>query len=192
MVFAGHNFGRRNICRMPWNETLKKWAKAPSETEQTKCNNAVTAIRKAINASKKLNSKSITIFAQGSYCNRTNVRLNSDVDVCILCDDTFFYQVPDGKTSADFGLNSPASYRFDEYKNDIETALVQYFGKGGVTRGNKAFDIHENTYRIDADAVAAFEHRRYLEGGAYETGIAFNADKGERVINWPSRTTRMA
>src|SRR6185437_15613243 len=56
-----------------------------------------------------------------------------------------------------------------------------------VTRGKKAFDIHENTYRIDADAIACFEYRRYEDNGTYLTGTSFQPDSGKRVINWPEQ-----
>lgn len=75
----------------------------------------------------------------------------------------------------------------------VGSALVHAFGREGVTRGNKAFDVHENTYRLDADVVAAFEHRRYTghsPAGAPEhiSGIGFCPDSGGRVINWPQQT----
>ena len=61
-------------------DNFKSWAKAPGQTEQTTCDNAVTAVRKAINANATLSKHNIKVFAQGSYCNRTNVREDSDVD----------------------------------------------------------------------------------------------------------------
>jgi hypothetical protein len=74
----------------------------------------------------------------------------------------------------------------------VERALVSYFGKTHVTRGQKAFDIHENTYRIDADAVAAFRHRRYTSRDiygrwSYLEGTQFFPDNGGEVVNWPDQ-----
>jgi hypothetical protein len=172
---------------MALEDSFVSWAKPPGTTEQDKCDNAVRAIRKAIDGSTKLASKSIKVFAQGSYCNRTNVRQDSDVDVCVLFDDSFFFDVPEGKTTADFRLISPAPYGYPEYKNDVDAALKAYFGTKGVTRGKKAFDVHENTYRIDADAVATFEYRRYANDGNWLVGTAFLPDGGNRIINWPEQ-----
>jgi hypothetical protein len=64
-----------------------------------------------------------------------------------------------------------------------------------VTRGNKAFDVHANSYRLDADVVAAFELRRYNKRSpdgriTYQTGIAFVPDSGGRIDNWPDQTYR--
>ena len=75
---------------MALEDTLKSWARAPGQTELDKCDNAVTAVRKALAASSALSKLSIKVFAQGSYCNRTNVREDSDVDVCVRCSDSFF------------------------------------------------------------------------------------------------------
>jgi hypothetical protein len=75
----------------------------------------------------------------------------------------------------------------------VSDALVGYFGSEGVTPGNKAFDVHENTYRIDADVVATFEHRRYSGSlnpdgtHNYLSGVAFDPDDGARIINWPEQ-----
>jgi hypothetical protein len=59
---------------MALEDSLASWAKPPGSTEQDKCDNAVRGIRKAIDGSTKLASKTISVFALGSYCNRTNVR----------------------------------------------------------------------------------------------------------------------
>jgi hypothetical protein len=167
-------------------DTLRSWAKAPGQTEQTTCDNAVTAVRKAISASAALSKRNISVFAQGSYRNRTNVREDSDVDVCVRCSDTFFFDLPEGMTYADFSISVPANYSYMTFKNDVGAALTSYFKNGHVTRGNKAFDIKENTYRIAADVVPCFEYRRYAKDGTWVTpeGTAFDPDNGGRIENW--------
>lgn len=172
---------------MALEDSLKSWAKPPGETEQTKCDNAVRLIRQAVDASPKLRGKNIRVFAQGSYCNRTNVRQDSDVDVCILCTDTFFYDLPQGVLATRFGLNSPATYHYPEFKVDVENALLAYFEPQGMQRGKKAFDIHANSYRVDADAVPAFEYRFYHEDGSWRTGTAFVPDGGNFIFNYPEQ-----
>ena len=87
---------------------------------------------------------------------------------------------------------------FSDFKSMVKKALEDYFGKTGVTRGNKAFDIHANTYRIDADVVPTFECRRYTgkrnaDGSHhYLSGVAFDPDSGSRVINWPEQNDGIA
>jgi hypothetical protein len=169
-------------------DNFKSWAKAPGQTEQTTCDNAVTAVRKAINANATLSNHNIKVFAQGSYCNRTNVREDSDVDVCVCCTDSLFCDYPEGMTDGNFGIRS-ADYTYQTFKNDVGMALTAYFKGGHVTRGNKAFDIKENTYRISADAVPCFEYRRYRKDGTWTkpTGTAFVPDGGWRIVNWPDQ-----
>lgn len=172
---------------MALDDTLKSWAKAPGQTEQEKCDRAVTGVRKAIDASDKLSKLNIKVFAQGSYCNRTNVREDSDVDVCVLCNESFFYNLPQGMTNVDFGFNVPGPVSYPTFKNDVENALTSYFVKGHVTRGKKAFDIKENTYRIAADVVPTFEYRFYEKDYTYIEGVAFDPDNGGRIRNFPEQ-----
>jgi hypothetical protein len=98
----------------------------------------------------------------------------------------FFADYPDGKVNADFG-NSASEYTYAEFKNDIGKALVKYFGAAHVTRGEKAFDVHENTYRVDADVVPLFVNRRYRADGSFVCGTALKPDTGVRIRNWPER-----
>lgn len=177
---------------MSWEDTFQSWAKPPGQTEQDKCDNAVRAVRKAIDGSAALKTRKVTVFPQGSYRNRTNVRADSDVDVCVLCTDVCFtdYSMSDGLADADVGL-SLHPYSFGQFKNDVEAALQTYFGKASVSRGNKAFDVHENSYRVDADVVTCYEHLRYMRrnGGGfyYLSGTELRPDNGGRVINWPEQ-----
>jgi predicted nucleotidyltransferase len=172
-----------------WEATFSSWGAAPSNTEQTKCDNAERAIRKAIDASAKLSSKPIEVFTQGSYANRTNVRQDSDVDICVLYTGEFFsdYSTCQGLDRDILGYVA-GTYPYAEFKNDVEAALVSYFGRNTVTRGKKAFDVHANTYRIDADVVPCFEHRRFCgtpQSNWYLLGTEFHPDNGGVIINWP-------
>lgn len=169
-----------------WESTFGSWAKAPSTTELTKCQHAETAIREAVKKDETLGQHDIIVFPQGSYRNRTNVRADSDVDICILCHGTFFYGLPDGMAAHQFGIE-PSSYPYATFKNDVDHALREHFGMLAVTRGNKAFDIHQNTYRVDADAVACFDYRLYRADGSWEQGTSFLPDNGGQVINYPEQ-----
>lgn len=172
-----------------WNATFTSWGAPPGTTEQTKCDNAERAVRKAIDASNTLAGKSIEVFTQGSYANRTNVRQDSDVDICVLYTDGWFsdYSQSKGLSREVLGF-AEGSYTYAEFKNDVEAALVSYFKQASVTRGKKAFDVHANTYRIDADVVPCFEHRRFMgtpQAHWYEAGTQLLPDNGGKIINWP-------
>lgn len=169
-----------------WEGIFRSWGQAPSQTERDKCENAEQAVRKAIAASSALAARSISVFAQGSYANRTNVRQDSDVDICVLCRDVFYYDLPVGVLREAYDI-TPANYEYAQFKNEVGAALTNYFGYSVVTRGNKAFDVHANSYRVDADVVPAFEYRRYTSASAYHEGTKFLPDNGSEVINWPSQ-----
>lgn len=174
-------------------DTFIAWSKGPSQTESDKCTNAETAVKKAIKSCADLDILDISVFAQGSYRARTNVRQKSDVDICVRYNGSFFPQYPEGATRKNYG-HTDAALTFLEFKNLVQVALENYFEKDGVTRGNKAFEIHENSYRIGTDVVPTFEHRRYTgEKNADGTdrilyGVAFKPDKGNIIKNWPQQT----
>jgi hypothetical protein len=178
-----------------WEVTFALWGTAPSETETARCENAERAVRKALAESTKLSglisSGDIEVFTQGSYANRTNVRQDSDVDVCVLYSGAFFgdYSMSQGVRQDTLGF-SDGTYIYSDFKNDVSAALTKYFGAGSVTRGNKAFDIHANTYRIDADVVPCFQHRRYYgtpQNNWYVAGTQLHPDNGGTIVNWPKQ-----
>ena len=175
-----------------WEDVFRTWARPPSETEQDRSDNAERMIREAIRNDAVLSKRNIDVFAQGSYKHNTNIKQDSDVDICIRYMDTFFYDLPDQSVGPErFGIE-PSVYTLLEFKNAVENALVNKFGRKSVTRGNRAFDIHENSYRVNADVVACFEYRLYtgsFVGGVaqYDSGTELHPDKGGRIINWPQQ-----
>lgn len=175
---------------MSWKDdleqTFNRWSKRSSLTEEQKCDNALRMIKAAVKSHDDLSKLDIEFIPQGSYHNNTNVRQNSDVDICVRLKSTFFYELPKGTTYEQFGI-IPSSYTFDQYRSSIGEALRNKFGPENVTRGNKAFDVHSNSYRVDADVVACFEHRRYLADGSYITGTQFYSKDGTEIINFPEQ-----
>ena len=171
-----------------WEQQFAAWARPPASTEQERCDNAASAVRNAIQASQKLRARGVSIFTQGSYRNNTNVRKDSDVDIGVLSTATFFHEpLPQGWTQQSLGFGN-ATYTYDQFKNEVEEALVSYFGRTAVTRGNKAFDVHETSYHVEADVAAFFEHRRYQQDGSYHKGVALLTDREQkRVVNWPEQ-----
>jgi hypothetical protein len=173
-----------------WEATLRAWAKPPSDTEDERCENATRMIQDALRASRVLALRTLEVFVHGSYRNNTNVRLGSDVDVCVRCMDAVYpdYTFAGGATNATFGY-SDSSYGPAALKSDVEAALRAHFGRLAVHRGNKVLQLHENTYRVSADVATTFERRRYhrrADGGYwYESGTMLITDDGQRIENWP-------
>lgn len=171
-----------------WENIFAAWAQSPSKTEQTRCENAVNAIRNAIGKSAALKHRSIKVFTQGSYRNRVNVKQDSDVDIGVLCDESYFYSVPTGMTAEQVGnYDGPGTYLYSVFKNELEAALVAHFGRTAVVRGNKALNIRETTYHVEADVVPLFEYRTYSKTGGHIAGVALLQDKGGRIENFPER-----
>ena len=54
-----------------------------------------------------------------------------------------------------------SNYKYNVFKNEVGEVLALHFGQNAVKRGNKAFDIKENSYHVEADVAPFFEHRRY-------------------------------
>lgn len=166
---------------------FREWSKPPTATEEQRCTNAEAVVRNAIRSYSAFATRNIEVFAQGSYRNGTNVRTNSDVDICVRSMDVCFSDVPDGFAKSDFGLVD-SSYSYAEFKDDVEKALKSYLGASAVSRGKKAFDLHANSYRVDADVVPTFEHRRYFVSNGtkrYLSGTELRPDDGGRIVNWP-------
>lgn len=169
-----------------WEETFTAWSQSPSQSETDRIENAVSAIRKALDADDFL-AENTKVYVQGSYRNRVNVRQESDVDIGVLYTGSAFYPYyPDGMKKEDVG-NTDGTYTYSQFKNAIGKALVSRFGASAVSRGNKAFDVHANTYRVDADVVPVFVHRRYQTDKTYICGVQLFADDGQKIVNWPER-----
>ena len=168
---------------------LKSWTLPPSDSEDQRAENACRIVRAAVKNSPQLAKWDIDIFIQGSYKNNTNVRLQSDVDVCVCLSNTITtdYLFAPGRSDSTEGI-VPATYTYTQFKNDLQQALISAFGSGNVTRGNKAFNIKENSYRVTADVVPCIEHRRYEASASYEKGTSLWPDNGNAWIhNFPAQ-----
>ena len=178
--------------RRDWESTFASWAKPPSDSEDQRCENAARMIRDAIEASPALAARAIRVIGHGSYRNNTNVRLNSDVDVCVCAMDAFypdFVFVP-GATLQSLGYG-PGGYFPHQLKADLEAALVAHFGQQAVKRGNKVILVRDNSYRVSVDAAPTFERRRFHQNpdGSYwyDSGTVLFPDTGSSIDNWPEQ-----
>lgn len=168
-------------------DQLTIWAKPPSETEEERCRNAVDRITKALNS--KFGT-SVSIFLQGSYKNRTNVKKDSDVDIVVRHDDYYFgnTQFLSDTESQLYHQIPNAPYTFADYKKDVETALINEFEIGTVERKDKCIKVWKNSNRVDADVVPCFVHKRLQTHlFASDEGIELITDKGEHIISFPQQ-----
>lgn len=172
-----------------WEPIFQGWSLPASDSEEARYQHVENMVRDALHEHPAFDDRTYSVFAQGSYRNNTNVRNESDVDLVVRSDDMLFSDrknLAAGTTNADLGL-LPALYYYSTFRDDAERALVRKFGRGAVERGNKAIRVRETSYRVNADVVPAFEHRRYNADKSFLSGIEFIADDGQVIINWPDQ-----
>ena len=178
-----------------WEQQFRTWSKPSSDTEADKQENAEKKICEAIDEYEPLKVHRSKIIAQGSYRNNTNIRLQSDVDICVCCTLPFFADFTHADyNKADAGLvDSPYSY--EHFKEDVYAALKKKFGEAAIRKGKKAFDVHPTTSRVDADVVPAMAYRMYLKRASnWQNAISYREpegtkfySEGKEIINFPDQ-----
>ena len=192
--------GSLMTSRAEWEAKLMRWSVGPGKTEEEKMDHAVAAIHAAIGKSTVLAPHDIEVLGTGSFKNRTHIPTESDVDVAVIYKDVFDsdWSLVDPRASTDHTVVEAlmreakvqnSLYLYPEYKDDVEAALVAHFGRASVKRGDKAFDIRENTYRVESDCVAMFERRRWRRDATtgalvFTRGTWFVSDSGTEIINY--------
>jgi len=170
-------------------ETLRIWSQRPSASEQTRIDRTERMVRDAISKSSDPKIRAATIFAKGSVKMNTNIRANSDIDICIQAGNAFFTEYPANTNNAYFG-NHSIEYTFQEFRCGIENALRDHFGYEDVDiSGSKAIRVRKtiSDSRIDADIVPAFEYRFYNINKSWLSGIEIKPKNNptHSIINWP-------
>ena len=135
--------------------------------------------------------KSFQVFLQGSYGNDTNIYAESDVDVVILLDSIYYYDIEDLTPDEQARFNAaltPGTYPYANYKADVNAALLRSFGATDVHPDKKAIKIKANGGRRSADVVVATEFQRYSSfPGIPDRGICLFTSTGERIVNYPKQ-----
>lgn len=200
---------------MKFTEAQLQTFSAPlSETENQKCQNAINMVRDAliplgfssegrtvspmyadtysysIRMVNKAKGRDVKIFVQGSYANNTNVRTQSDVDIAIVQEDVFDYQLRPDVTKSRYNIIDPLVSAIS-FKDEVQSYLVATF-KSDVVRKNKSIKINGNTYRKDTDTVPCRRYRDYRKDYTYNInsfigGIKIFADDGTIIINYPEQ-----
>jgi hypothetical protein len=180
---------------------LDIWAKQGSVTQSK---DTYATIRRALEASNAAyKQKGYDIFLQGSYGNDTNIYAESDVDVVIRIS-SYFYELndlaPDERAAFQRSF-VPEAYTYEEYKADVQAALVRSFGSS-VQPGGKAIAVEASGNRRKADVIVAEEFRNYYSSPGYSPyssvylgssspryheGICFLTSSGQRIINYPKQ-----
>lgn len=169
------------------DDTFDNWRKPASDHEEEKLENAKSLVKKALQNNASLAKYNYEVFGQGSYANDTNVRLNSDIDLNVMFTSEAYFTLPNGKTERDYGITLSDILSFSDYKNLIERALVDAFGRQFVRRENKCIRILSTANRGECDVVPTFELRRYRENGGHISGVRLVTDANEIVDGYPKQ-----
>lgn len=173
-------------------DTFDAWRKPASDHEESKLENAKSLVKKALQNNAGLAKYSYEVFGQGSYANDTNVRLNSDIDLNVMFTSEAYFTLPSSKTEADYGIRLSDILKFSDYKNLVEQALVDAFGRNFVKRENKCIRILSTQTRGECDVVPTFSLKRYNENGSHISGVRFLTDNGDSVDGYPKQHTANA
>lgn len=171
---------------------LQTWSHQGSVTQSA---STYESIRKVLNdTSSPYYTKDFSIFLQGSYGNDTNVYKESDVDIVICLNQTYYSDTnkltEDAKNNYDNQF-SLAPYQYNEFKADVISWLTKAFGSD-VNLGKKAILIKANGIRRNVDVLVCAKHRRYWESSngndhKYDEGICFWTSDGTQIINYPEQ-----
>jgi hypothetical protein len=138
--------------------------------------------------------KSFESFLQGSYGNDTNVYRDSDVDVVMRLDSTWYHDAQllprDQYDAFQRAYPDAATYDLSAFKSDVASWLKQKFGS--VTVGPKAIFIPGSAARRDCDVLVCARFKYYYYFGSlsaerYSGGICFFVSDGTRIVNFPSQ-----
>lgn len=165
-----------------WEQRIETWSADPSTSEQARIDRTLNMVSDAIAENAELAVLRPRVFVQGSYRNQTNVRLESDIDICVLFDQTEHYRVAAG-TYRQYG--GAPEHTAQSLKAKLHTALDAKFD--AVTPGQKAFQIQPSTARVYADVVSAVVYKyHYTHNGQLRhiTGTAI-LDGNQFRTNFP-------
>jgi hypothetical protein len=138
--------------------------------------------------------KDFSVFLQGSYKNDSNVYGDSDVDVVIRLNKTFYTDLtnlPEEDKKLWNAARSDAGYTLNQFKENVTSWLVKKYGDD-VQPGTKAIYIKGNGSRRNADVLVCCKHRRYIRfkswhDQSYHEGISFFNSAGVRIDNFPNQ-----
>jgi hypothetical protein len=143
--------------------------------------------------SSPLEGKDIEVYLQGSYVNDTNIRTESDVDIVVQLNSSWFpdtSRLPPEQQQLYNSSYSTATYTDQHFRYDVIRSLQSYFGTSSIHVGNKSIKVLPGSGRLSADVVAGLQYRRYLFfRGIYDqdfvAGIGFHSQDGELIVHFP-------
>jgi hypothetical protein len=186
--------------RSEWNERFTHWERSESDAETQRIERARNMVQQALGRNRWLNSEGARIIPQGSFTNRTNTRLDADIDLRV--------QHPSIKIEYGYGVNVATAYQqggyhdtgvtyaytSDRMRAEIRSELISAFGAFAVDdSGNKAIRVKglENS-RSEVDVVPCFT-LHHITGQTFlgqttAPGTAIlSKDKTNFTLNYPDQ-----
>ena len=171
---------------------LETWSHQGSITQSSVTYNAIKHTLEADDT--PYADKDVTVFLQGSYGNDTNIYAESDVDIVIQLNETFYHDLtamPGDQQEAFQAAHAAATYPYSTFKANVLKVLADQYGSN-VKAGEKAIAIAGNGSRRKADVIVAAQFRRYhrfngLYDEEYDEGICFLDASGQRIANYPKQ-----
>ncbi len=184
-------------CSAEWRQRFDYWQRPASDTEEQKIESARGQIQKALGKSSWLMQHPYRVIKQGSYENNTNVRNETDVDLCVCTKNALFFEGGTGETLTreELGLH-PLDFTFRDYKQHLVDVLVGHFGISAVQSENKAIKLHaHDDNKIDADVLPAFRFDMFEPRSRWRNGVpslraqgvGFYTEAGTFVFNFPDQ-----
>lgn len=173
---------------------LSRWTQPSSDNEEAMCDRSARMIKAALDRFPGLAGRSYIVIPQGSYHNNTNVRLSSDVDICVAFTDVMIndFTYAPGWSWQMLGYSSSDKV-FSDDRELIGNALRDHFGIAAIKPGGKAFEVLANPgTRVGADVVPAWRFNGWHSHGQPGTpekreGVVFWTREGKKVINFPEQ-----
>lgn len=124
------------------------------------------------------------VYLQGSYKNYTNIRGDSDVDIIVQLNSTFYHNLSALQMML---LNlRTVSYGWNEFRSDVLRRIMHHFGSNMVTEGNKSIKVNRDSGRLAADIVVSAKYIRYDNLTQSAEGLTFwTLNEGRQIINYP-------
>jgi len=175
---------------IPENQ-LDTWAKLGSVTQSAQTYNTIKSVLDDANA--PYHSCNYSVFLQGSYGNDTNVYRESDVDIVIRLNQTYYADTNRLSVGAQANYDRAfvrAEVSWSDFRAEVFTWLQKKYGSDAQS-GKKAIFVKGNGNRRDADVIVCCNFRRYRDGSTgiddqYDEGICFWSD-GLQIENFPKQ-----
>jgi hypothetical protein len=150
--------------RGEWNDRFAHWERSESNAETQRIERARNMVQLALGKNHWLQSEGARIIPQGSFTNRTNTRLDADIDLRVQ-HPTIKIEYAHGVDAATayqqggyFGTGISYAYTSGRMRADITSQLVAAFGASAVDdSGSKAIRVKGlEGSRSEVDVVPCF------------------------------------